>query len=125
MLFFFFFFSSRRRHTRLQGDWSSDVCSSDLRGTATDCGCAAMNAFNKSILWSTGLVSVNSTSSFSSSGFAGGVTFVLRSVEGDRVGRAELSAISATLGEGWALTRARDTVEGEPGANAPGTETTA
>src|SRR2546426_8361005 len=29
---FFFFFSSRRRHTRLQGDWSSDVCSSDLLG---------------------------------------------------------------------------------------------
>src|SRR5256885_10693943 len=30
-----FFFSSRRRHTRLQGDWSSDVCSSDLyRSTA-------------------------------------------------------------------------------------------
>src|SRR6266446_9332107 len=28
--FFCFFFSSRRRHTRLQGDWSSDVCSSDL-----------------------------------------------------------------------------------------------
>src|SRR5256885_14325542 len=27
-----FFFSSRRRHTRLQGDWSSDVCSSDLIG---------------------------------------------------------------------------------------------
>src|SRR5215467_15088788 len=26
----FFVFSSRRRHTRLQGDWSSDVCSSDL-----------------------------------------------------------------------------------------------
>src|SRR5256885_12663921 len=24
------FLSSRRRHTRLQGDWSSDVCSSDL-----------------------------------------------------------------------------------------------
>src|SRR6266566_6000079 len=30
----FFFFSSRRRHTRLQGDWSSDVCSSDLVGEA-------------------------------------------------------------------------------------------
>src|SRR5438093_13438112 len=27
-----FFFSSRRRHTRLVSDWSSDVCSSDLRG---------------------------------------------------------------------------------------------
>src|SRR5438477_6533855 len=30
-----FFFSSRRRHTRLTCDWSSDVCSSDLRR----CGC--------------------------------------------------------------------------------------
>src|SRR6266705_5040448 len=28
---YFFFFSSRRRHTRSYGDWSSDVCSSDLR----------------------------------------------------------------------------------------------
>src|SRR5690242_12928188 len=27
----FFFFSSRRRHTRLTCDWSSDVCSSDLK----------------------------------------------------------------------------------------------
>src|SRR5690349_21878839 len=27
----FFFFSSRRRHTRSLRDWSSDVCSSDLR----------------------------------------------------------------------------------------------
>src|SRR5256885_3701365 len=40
--FFFFFFSSRRRHTRLQGDWSSDVCSSDLYcaavSTARGCG---------------------------------------------------------------------------------------
>src|SRR5437762_11735018 len=27
---FVFFFSSRRRHTRYIGDWSSDVCSSDL-----------------------------------------------------------------------------------------------
>src|SRR6266446_2570401 len=34
-----FFFSSRRRHTRLQGDWSSDVCSSDLAVIAlTDAG---------------------------------------------------------------------------------------
>src|SRR5690348_7826158 len=29
-VFFYFFFSSRRRHTRWTGDWSSDVCSSDL-----------------------------------------------------------------------------------------------
>src|SRR5256885_4398555 len=31
-----FFFSSRRRHTRLQGDWSSDVCSSDLNAREID-----------------------------------------------------------------------------------------
>src|SRR5947199_3534024 len=28
---YLFFFSSRRRHTRCLSDWSSDVCSSDLR----------------------------------------------------------------------------------------------
>src|SRR6266513_3969362 len=31
---FVFFFSSRRRHTRSKRDWSSDVCSSDLRNGA-------------------------------------------------------------------------------------------
>src|SRR3989442_8704540 len=31
LIFVFFFFSSRRRHTRCGRDWSSDVCSSDLR----------------------------------------------------------------------------------------------
>src|SRR3712207_8212231 len=32
----FFFFSSRRRHTRYWRDWSSDVCSSDLRSDPDD-----------------------------------------------------------------------------------------
>src|SRR5690348_17610219 len=32
----FFFFSSRRRHTRWTGDWSSDVCSSDLIASLQD-----------------------------------------------------------------------------------------
>src|SRR2546430_10454742 len=31
LLIIFFFFSSRRRHTRFDCDWSSDVCSSDLK----------------------------------------------------------------------------------------------
>src|SRR5256886_10174003 len=31
----FFFFSSRRRHTRFDCDWSSDVCSSDLKNLVT------------------------------------------------------------------------------------------
>src|SRR2546422_8289318 len=34
--YFFFFFSSRRRHTRCSRDWSSDVCSSDLKLFADD-----------------------------------------------------------------------------------------
>src|SRR5205085_9373363 len=34
-LLFFFFFSSRRRHTRFDCDWSSDVCSSDLRAPSS------------------------------------------------------------------------------------------
>src|SRR5437762_12129169 len=42
-----FFFSSRRRHTRYIGDWSSDVCSSDLRRKSggfvvTNSNCSAM-----------------------------------------------------------------------------------
>src|SRR3989337_3543900 len=31
---FLLFFSSRRRHTRCYRDWSSDVCSSDLRSSS-------------------------------------------------------------------------------------------
>src|SRR5947199_10160083 len=31
MAYIAFFFSSRRQHTRCLSDWSSDVCSSDLR----------------------------------------------------------------------------------------------
>src|SRR5256885_10163016 len=38
------FFSSRRRHTRLQGDWSSDVCSSDLAGDEPRFSCLARRA---------------------------------------------------------------------------------
>src|SRR6266487_6443094 len=41
MLCFVFFFSSRRRHTRWTGDWSSDVCSSDLL-RAKGRGCQAI-----------------------------------------------------------------------------------
>src|SRR5687768_12298160 len=39
LFFFFFFFSSRRRHTRCSRDWSSDVCSSDLKCR----GCRRLN----------------------------------------------------------------------------------
>src|SRR5690606_39560150 len=31
-----FYFSSRRRHTRFSRDWSSDVCSSDLKSISAE-----------------------------------------------------------------------------------------
>src|SRR5256885_2119478 len=42
-----FFFSSRRRHTRLQGDWSSDVCSSDLLGLADTASARAARTLHR------------------------------------------------------------------------------
>src|SRR5256885_11046593 len=52
-----FFFSSRRRHTRLQGDWSSDVCSSDLPGAlevARRCVCIKVQRqADSACLWGT------------------------------------------------------------------------
>src|SRR5438876_7009550 len=51
---FFFFFSSRRRHTRWTGDWSSDVCSSDLfRAGNPACLVSAPSSFNKPITGTT------------------------------------------------------------------------
>src|SRR5712691_5898762 len=62
-----------------------------------------MNAFSASIRLSTGSVSVSSTCSFSSSGFAGTFAGVLRLLFGDLVGAAAASVESvATLGEGCA-----------------------
>src|SRR5205814_7417645 len=36
-------FSSRRRHTRCLSDWSSDVCSSDLKKASTRSSCRVMS----------------------------------------------------------------------------------
>src|ERR1035441_1981688 len=48
----FFFFSSRRRHTRCLSDWSSDVCSSDLREAGM------VEAIERSVNGSGGLLQV-------------------------------------------------------------------
>src|SRR6266480_2298389 len=50
----FFFFSSRRRHTRLTCDWSSDVCSSDLRAVFERRG-PEVSAGNGSVMYCGGL----------------------------------------------------------------------
>jgi len=55
--------------------------SSLARGTATEVGCAAIKAFRVSIRFSAGSVSVSSTSSFSSSGFAAAVLVAFLLIE--------------------------------------------
>src|SRR5258705_4536321 len=45
-----FFFSSRRRHTRCLSDWSSDVCSSDLKGSKNGNGQEPKSDFKLRIL---------------------------------------------------------------------------
>src|SRR5207248_6701474 len=45
-----FFFSSRRRHTRSYGDWSSDVCSSDLP-IPLHAARVIRDAFHRAISW--------------------------------------------------------------------------
>src|SRR5256885_15624139 len=54
----FFFFSSRRRHTRLQGDWSSDVCSSDLATGSILMLFDPVRQFGTSILASAGIAGI-------------------------------------------------------------------
>src|SRR5437762_5630667 len=44
-----YFFSSRRRHTRYIGDWSSDVCSSDLKRFAKAAGVPVVPGANSEV----------------------------------------------------------------------------
>src|SRR6266487_2697190 len=55
---FCFFFSSRRRHTRWTGDWSSDVCSSDLLSASPNQLLPSANSWRRGHLWSLGRVAV-------------------------------------------------------------------
>src|SRR5690625_6595148 len=53
-----FFFSSRRRHTRWPRDWSSDVCSSDLKSIVliVDCEGVKVHPFKAKSYANTGLL---------------------------------------------------------------------
>src|SRR2546430_5179652 len=48
-----FFFSSRRRHTRFDCDWSSDVCSSDLKFVCSCVSCCGICVARSSFCWIT------------------------------------------------------------------------
>src|SRR5260221_7735810 len=60
ILFLFFFFSSRRRHTRSLCDWSSDVCSSDLKIRASISDILPVDGANF-VDWTAGTVSFTVT----------------------------------------------------------------
>src|SRR5699024_11293757 len=60
-----FFFSSRRRHTRSKRDWSSDVCSSDLKAASSSMAEAEEALKDKEtpvlkqrLIWSVGFLAV-------------------------------------------------------------------
>src|SRR5436305_10582819 len=68
-----FFFSSRRRHTRCGRDWSSDVCSSDLKIHLTLlalCATFAFAAFSTKVAGS-GIIRFQESSGLSSENSSG------------------------------------------------------
>src|SRR4051794_30528336 len=71
--FVFFFFSSRRRHTRWTGDWSSDVCSSDLTVAGVQ-----LNRFCASGLEAVNVAAQKVASGWEDLVFAGGVESMSR-----------------------------------------------
>src|SRR3712207_8993678 len=82
----FFFFSSRRRHTRYWRDWSSDVCSSDLRPAGPACHTGADTCFGDSAEVGDVLAELDATIESRMTGVAEGVTSEQRSGE-RRVGK--------------------------------------
>src|SRR5256885_11954239 len=81
----FFFFSSRRRHTRLQGDWSSDVCSSDLFGFVDT---AWLNASKKDPYSGVTLELLEDFLDLDARIAAVGATIVIIDTVGNEIGRA-------------------------------------
>src|SRR5688500_15347574 len=73
MIDIYFFFSSRRRHTRLQGDWSSDVCSSDLSVNAVVPAILAGNSVILKVSQHTPLVAPRYAQAFAEAGLPPGV----------------------------------------------------
>src|SRR5260221_10804978 len=67
-----FFFSSRRRHTRSLCDWSSDVCSSDLRAKPVDLKLASLGSVSGRVVNYDGQTPVGGASIT----FAGSIVFL-------------------------------------------------
>src|SRR6266705_6181444 len=77
-----FFFSSRRRHTISYGDWSSDVCSSDLSGVAAQ--------YDDFIAWRAGLALVVALALQIGVNYANDYSDGIRGTDEQRVGPVRL-----------------------------------
>src|SRR5256885_3877541 len=94
----YFFFSSRRRHTRLQGDWSSDVCSSDLAGgavsvTGTGGGSGGSVGSNRGVVvQDAGLITAGNTGTVTVIGQGGNLAGRLGEGRGGKEGRSRGAA---------------------------------
>src|SRR6266496_5092942 len=86
MYLFFFFLSSSRRHTRSLRDWSSDVCSSDLRANRA----ALVNLVRYEIENTLGRVGLASAEEVAS--LRQRITELERAAARDRAGSAEAAA---------------------------------
>src|SRR5256884_69608 len=110
----FFFFSSRRRHTRCSGDWSSDVCSSDLPAsvsvlqgqtvqlTATPRDANGNPLTGRVITWqssNSAIASVNGSGLVTGVGAGGPVTMTATSE-----GQSGTASVTVTVAPGAAVT---------------------
>src|SRR5438876_777159 len=96
-----FFFSSRRRHTRWTGDWSSDVCSSDLSWPLAAVSSLVLPRTTSKVQWAgtesafevvRGRTSDETAASGHEAGIPRGVCFLLPLVlERSRTGAREVS----------------------------------
>src|SRR5216117_1634806 len=90
MSFFFFFFKQKTAYDIRKGDWSSDVCSSDL-----DVG--FFGGIKLGYVFGTGVFRPTVEGDFFYNGFKGGANFTLREPDGDVI---RSSSVNSTINTG-------------------------
>src|SRR5207302_2888252 len=107
---YFFFFSSRRRHTSFSRDWSSDVCSSDLRPARSGCIVAASPLFNPVSATATATPEPSNPSCWVSvrvPAARSSPPTILEEISSSKIGRASCRERVGNEGGGGAVTKER------------------